>query len=96
LFADGKQLVPPVALALARLVTGNSKSAVFLDFFIGHLSFSGAMVNYGAAMAMTTARGRPISIMPVKHTALYGRVSGLPAASKGQLRGCENCPLKVS
>jgi len=54
------------------------------------------MVNYGAAMAMTTARGRPISIMPVKHTALYGRVSGLPAASKGQLRGCENCPLKVS
>jgi hypothetical protein len=48
LFADGKQLVPPVALALARLVTGNSKSAVFLDFFIGHLSFSGAMVNYGA------------------------------------------------
>ena len=38
-----------------------------------------------AAMAMTTALGRPISLLPMKNTALYWRVSGLPAASKGRL-----------
>jgi hypothetical protein len=51
---------------------------------------------HGAAIATTTARVRPISLLPMKHTAFYWRVSGLPAASRGQLLGCANYPLKVS
>jgi hypothetical protein len=51
---------------------------------------------HGAAMATTTALVRPISLLPIKNTALYWRVSGLPAASKGRLRGCEKYPLKIS
>jgi len=36
-------------------------------------------------MAVTMALGRPISALPMKNTALYYRVSGLPAASNGRL-----------
>src|SRR5450759_5002076 len=50
-----------------------------------HWPQSLARTVHGLAVAGTTSLGRPSSLLPRKNTALYWRVSGLPAVSKGRL-----------
>ena len=52
----------------------NTKKPIIKIIFM--VFINGSVVNHGAAMAMTTALGRPISLLPMKNTALSCHVSG--------------------